>query len=216
MTGHDITLCGARLTLMGSGALWWEETGVLAVADLHFGKAERMARRGGVLLPPYETRATLDRLAAVVAALRPARVLCLGDSFEDDAAAEALPAEAQAALARLTDGRDWTWVGGNHDARMGEETVAIGPLLFRHIATGARGEVSGHWHPKLRVSLGGRAVTRACFLADARQVILPAFGTYTGGLHADAPPLAGRMGPGAIAVLTGPTPCAVPLARVPA
>ncbi len=216
MTGYELTLCGARLTLLGSGALWWPEAGVLAVADLHLGKAERIARRGGALLPPYETRATLERLASEIAAHQPVRVICLGDSFDDTAAADALPGEARAALAGVMAGRDWTWVGGNHDAGLGVEAVRLGPLVFRHIATGEAGEVSGHWHPKLRVGLGGRGVTRACFLADARHLILPAFGTYTGGLAADAAPLAALMGPGAIAVLTGRVPCAVPLTRIPA
>ena len=156
------------------GALWWPERRLLAVADLHLCRSERLARRGGALLPPYETAATLDRLAAEIAALEPARVVCLGDSFDDCAAGAALSAIDAARLTALIAGRDWTWIAGNHDpaplALPGSHRaeLALGPLVFRHEAArdAAPGEVSGHWHPKLRLPLGAGAVSRPCFLAD--------------------------------------------------
>jgi DNA ligase-associated metallophosphoesterase len=217
---HSFTLCGARLRALPSGALHWPEAGVLAVADLHLGKAERIARAGGALLPPYETQDTLTRLAADIAATAPTRVLCLGDSFDDAAAAEALEEEALLWLARLMAGRAWDWIAGNHDpaplslagSHRGE--VALGPLVFRHIARpGAMGEVSGHYHPKARLGLGGARVARRCFLIDAARVILPAYGTYTGGLATGAEALAGLMGPEAVAVLTGQRAQPIPMPR---
>ena len=90
MLDQPISLAGARLTARASGALWWPDARLLAVADLHLCRSERLARRGGALLPPYETAATLDRLAAEIAALDPASVVCLGDSFDDCAAGAAL------------------------------------------------------------------------------------------------------------------------------
>jgi DNA ligase-associated metallophosphoesterase len=221
MPGQPISLAGARLVARASGALWWPEERLLAVADLHLGRSERLARRGGALLPPYETAATLDRLAAEIAALAPARVVALGDSFDDCAAGAAL-AEADAArLTALIAGRDWTWIAGNHDpaplALPGAHRAerALGPLTFRHQAAreAAPGEVSGHWHPKLRLAVRGHAVSRPCFLADELRLILPAFGAYTGGLHADHPALAALMSPGARAVLTGDPTVTLPLAR---
>ena len=115
MTTQAIELAGARLEARASGALWWQAERLLCVADLHLGRSERLARRGGTLLPPYETAETLDRLAAEIAALAPARVVCLGDSFDDGAAAPALAAADAAVLAALIAGRDWIWVAGNHD-----------------------------------------------------------------------------------------------------
>jgi DNA ligase-associated metallophosphoesterase len=189
----------------------------MAVADLHLGRSVRMARRAGVLLPPYETAATLARLAAEVAALAPAVVVAVGDSFDDDRAAGELAAEDAAALAGLAVGRRWVWVAGNHDPGGAVAEWRQGPLVFRHIAeAGAQGEISGHYHPKAR--LAGPA--RPCFLADSRRVILPAFGAYTGGMACDAPELRALMGPGAVAVLTGAAarvrPLAVPAAARPA
>lgn len=222
MDDQDIELAGAMLAARASGALWWAAERLLCVADLHLCRSERVARRGGVLLPPYETAETLERLAAEVAALGPATVVCLGDSFDDCAARDALGAEEGARLLALMAGRDWVWIAGNHDpgplglgGRQLDE-LALGPLAFRHAARAgaAAGEVSGHYHPKLRVPVRGRAVTRACFLVDGVRLILPAFGAYTGGMHAGHPALAALLGPDARAILTG-APCrTVPLAAL--
>ncbi|SDW93157.1 ligase-associated DNA damage response endonuclease PdeM [Roseicitreum antarcticum] len=218
MTGHDFTFAGETLTALPSRALWWPGAHTLVVADLHLGKAGRIARRSGALLPPYEVADTLARLSALVAELAPARVICLGDSFDDDTAAAELDAPALAALQGLEAGRDWIWVQGNHDpmamnaAGQGVAAFAFGPLCFRHIAQ-ADGlpEVSGHYHPKLRLPArmgGGR---RACFLLGRSGIILPAFGTYTGGLDAHDPAVQRAIGPGAVAVVTGQTAFALPL-----
>ena len=101
MSGYGFEYHGLRLVARGSGALWWPEGRWLVVADLHLGKSERMARRGGPLLPPYEGRATLERLAAEVAALEPAAIVSLGDGFDDMAAAG-----AGLKAARIEAGRD--------------------------------------------------------------------------------------------------------------
>lgn len=206
MNGYPFTLFGETVVARPSGTLWWPAVGLLAVADLHLGKAGRMARRGGTLLPPYETAETLERLADEVAALAPAVVVALGDSFDDDACTDEAAPETRAALVRLAAGRRWVWVAGNHDPLppdLGGEAVAtfrLGPLTFRHIADpAARGEVSGHYHPKARLA-GPR---RPCFLADAARVILPAFGAYTGGLSCDAPELSALMAHDAVAIVTG-------------
>jgi DNA ligase-associated metallophosphoesterase len=214
----EIAFAGETLVARPSGALWWGAQRLLCVADLHLAKSERLARRGGPLLPPYDTAETLDRLAAEIAALAPARVVCLGDSFDDPAAGATLAGAPAARLATLMEGRDWVWIAGNHDPApppLGGRplaALAVGPLTFRHAAArGATGEVSGHWHPKLRLALRSGAVTRPCFLVDAARLVLPAFGAYTGGLRADHPGLRALFGPGARAVLTGEPCVAVPL-----
>jgi DNA ligase-associated metallophosphoesterase len=211
----EIAFAGEMLVARSSGALWWAAERLLCVADLHLGKSERLARRAGALLPPYETAETLERLASEIAALAPARVVCLGDSFDDCAAGEALAAADMARLTALMAGRHWVWIAGNHDPappafggrRLAE--LGAGPLTFRHAAVpDATAEVSGHWHPKLRLALRGGAVSRPCFLVDAARLVLPAFGAYTGGLRADHPSLRALFGPGARAVLAG-DPCVV-------
>lgn len=215
MTSHAFTLASATLTALPSGALWWEERRLLCVSDLHLGKSERMARRGGALLPPYETRETLTRLDAAIDATQPDTVICLGDSFDDLSAFDAMPEAERLWLARLMAGRDWVWIEGNHDAGpidiggSHRAELRLGSLTFRHIAAAdAQGEISGHYHPKLR--LAGQS--RPCFLLDETRLILPAFGAYTGGMRHDDAALAGLMGPKALAILTGPRaiPCPLP------
>ncbi len=215
MNGHPLTFAGAALTALPSGALWWADESLLCVSDLHLGKAERFARRGGTLLPPYETEATLDRLETLVDSLSPRTVICLGDSFDDRAAAEALSEAHRLRIVRMQAGRDWVWIEGNHDpgptdlAGRHLEHLTIGAVTFRHI-TGETPDISGHYHPKARLPGG----TRAAFLADANRIILPAFGAYTGGLSCTDPALRDLFGADAIAVLTGPRAVPVPLSKL--
>ena len=217
MNGYDFPLNGTRLVALGSGALWWEEARMLCVSDLHLGKSERIVRRGGTMLPPYETRETLARLAGDIAASDPAMIVCLGDSFDDTAAIDGLPEAERAMIGELMAGRDWVWIAGNHDpvpqglgGRV-EPELAAGPLILRHIARpGALGELSGHYHPKARLGLGGMSITRPCFLFDETRAILPAYGAYTGGLDWLSPVLTGLMPGQVCAILTGTVPHAVP------
>ena len=210
---YDFALGPADLTALPSGALHWPDQNLLTVSDLHFGKSERLARRGGALLPPYDTRATLERLDHDIDRLNPARVICLGDSFDDLAAAGGLADADVLWLTRLMAGRDWTWVEGNHDAGPVElggshrADMEVNGITFRHIATSESYEVSGHYHPKAR--LPGR--TAPCFLIDAGRVILPAYGAYTGGLWCNHPALVALMQPDARAVLTGKSCLAMPM-----
>ncbi|WP_343079805.1 ligase-associated DNA damage response endonuclease PdeM [Ostreiculturibacter nitratireducens] len=212
---HEFDLAGARLAALASGALWWEGQGLLVVSDLHLGKSERIARGGGTLLPPYEVADTLSRLDDLVSSLSPACVICLGDSF-DDIAAAGLPENETLWLTRMMAGRRWIWIEGNHDpgpVGLGGEhraELAYGPLTFRHIAEpSALGEVSGHYHPKARIA----GQSRPCFLVDGARVVMPAFGTYTGGLSCTSPELSELMAPGALAILTGRAAVPVPMPR---
>jgi DNA ligase-associated metallophosphoesterase len=205
-----IRIHGEDLLPLPSGGLSWPTRRILCVSDLHLGKSDRIARRGGTLLPPYETRDTLARLEADIAVTAPQTVICLGDSFDDRMAAESLDDDEVMWINRLQAGRRWIWIEGNHDpGPMGLAGTHLaelheGALHFRHIAqTEASGEISGHFHPKAEVSVRGRLVRRRCFLFDTSRVILPAYGTYTGGLPWTAPELRALMARDAMAALLG-------------
>lgn len=220
MNFHDFTFATAALKALGSGALWWPHTELMCVSDLHLGKSERVARRSGQSLPPYETRDTLTRLAADLAQTQARTVICLGDSFDDLTAAASLPEDERLWITQLQAGRRWIWIAGNHDPGPLEfggehrEEVALGPLTFRHIACdGATGEVSGHYHPKADIQIRGRRISRPAFLFDFKRLILPAYGTYTGGLRSHSDTLDKLMEPKALAILTGPVPTCVPMPR---
>jgi DNA ligase-associated metallophosphoesterase len=145
-----------------------------------------------VLLPPYDTAATLARLSDLIERYAPHLVIALGDSFHDGGGPARMADNSRAVLKDLQRGRDWLWIAGNHDPDPADgvggryaETVAFGALTFRHepSARSCDGEVAGHLHPLARVARRGRAVSRRCFASDGKRMVMPAFGAYAGGLN---------------------------------
>jgi len=210
MTAAPIHLGGERLMLDPAGALIWPATEMLVVADLHLEKGSSYARRGS-LLPPWDTKVTLDRLALLLRRWKPRTVVALGDSFHDTDGSSRLPRDEVARLAAITASVQFIWVQGNHDpsppAGVGGEWVesfATGSLTFRHHAMArASSEISGHFHPKATIPARAGHVTRACFVTDSRRVLLPAFGAYTGGLDVRDPAIARLFPRGGRAFLLG-------------
>ncbi len=217
MNGHDFILCGTRCTALPTGALYLPDHGALCVSDLHLGKSDRIARRSGVMLPPYEVQVTLEKLQTDIDRIDPQTLICLGDSFDDLDAADSLQEDMRLLLTGLQAGRKWIWIEGNHDpgpVDLGGTHLAqikIGTLTLRHIATPEKAEISGHYHPKHRVT--GRS--RPAFVYDQDRLIMPAYGAYTGGLASHSPALRSLLGPKPIAVLTGKRAIAVPLTETP-
>jgi DNA ligase-associated metallophosphoesterase len=205
-------LARTSVMLRGSGALWLEIERTLVVADLHFEKGSSYAARFGQMLPPYDTRETLDRLDREIAALSPARLIFLGDSFHDGNGEQRLAADDAERLRGLARGRELVWAVGNHDedgprtlpGEVIDEATILGLVLRHEPKSGPQpGEVAGHLHPAARVSSGRSSVRRRCFVTDGSRLILPAFGAYTGGLNVldrafsglfDGPVLAAALG----------------------
>jgi len=181
--GHEMLLGPAR-------ALYWPAERTLLVADLHLEKASWFAK-AGQMLPPYDSRDTLERLADAVRITGARRVITLGDNFHDDAGEQRLATAAAALLTQLACDADWLWISGNHDRDVsgtwgGRVVVEINMagIMLRHEALpgAADCEISGHFHPKFRQTLRGRMVARRCFVKSPRKLIMPAFGALTGGL----------------------------------
>lgn len=205
--GDAISLRGEELVALPCGAALWPAMRTLIVADLHFEKGSSFARRGA-LVPPYDTAATLRRLAATIAATDPERVISLGDAFHDGFGPERMSDDDRARLAALQAGREWIWIAGNHDAEaVGDvggvriEELSIGALTFRHEPRrGARGEIAGHLHPAARVRVAAGTVRRHCFAGDGQRLILPAYGAYAGGLDVAGRAFAGLFDTAALTV----------------
>ena len=206
LAGHDLALVDGR-------ALFWPGEQALVVADLHLEKASHFAVRGQ-MLPPWDSRETLERLGRALAATGARRVYCLGDSFHDAAGPERLEAGAGELLGQLTRAVEWVWITGNHDEGMGagEATLGgtlcaelrVGGVILRHQALpGETGvEFSGHFHPRHAVLARGRRIARPCAVASETRLILPAFGAFTGGLDASDPAILAALRPaGAIDAL---------------
>ena len=211
------SFCGVELCALPQGALFWPDRRALLVADLHLEKASWFARLGQ-MLPPYDSLATLSDLTAIVAATGAEEIWCLGDSFHDKYGCDRLPMRARDMLTGLTAATRWTWIVGNHDPMMGPrrppdgamgapsfadhcggqivEEAEVDGIVLRHEAEPgeSRPEMSGHFHPKLRITHRGRQVSRRCFVATDRKLILPAFGALTGGLDATHPEIVRALG----------------------
>ena len=193
----ETEIAGLACLLDPSGAMFFPAERVLVVADLHLEKGSSYARRGS-FLPPYDTRATIDALADAIIRHAPARVVALGDSFHDRHGPGRLGDAERAALADVVGPREWIWVTGNHDPELPPEIggdvaseTALGPLVLRHHpAPGACRELAGHLHPVAKVVLYGRSVRSKAFLSDGQRCVLPAFGSYAGGLNACDPAFA--------------------------
>jgi hypothetical protein len=197
-----LSFAGHDLFASPDGALHWPAENALLVADLHLEKASWFAA-GGQLLPPYDSLATLQVLERDIERTGAARLICLGDSFHDRFGCERLPADARRLLESLTARLDWTWIVGNHDVGCADhcggrvkEECEVGGIDLRHEAAAGdpRPEISGHYHPKFRLNLRGRNVSRRCFVASATKLILPAYGAFTGGLDASHPEILKKVG----------------------
>ncbi len=185
------SLADVTVTPDPSGALWIASEQALVVSDLHFEKGSAFAERR-VMLPPYDTAATLARLTAVIARWNPRVVVALGDSFHDRRAEARMAGLDREGLRSLTTGRDWIWIAGNHDPAppeaIGGEAVAelrFGALTLRHepLPGASPGEIAGHLHPVARVWSQSGSIRRRCFVSDGERCVMPAFGAYAGGLN---------------------------------
>jgi uncharacterized protein len=209
---HPVQVAGTTLLADPDGALFWPEQQLLVVADLHLEKGSAFAKRG-VLLPPYDTASTLARLARLVEHYVPKILIALGDSFHDDGGPLRMSDIDRIKLKGLQRGRDWVWIAGNHDPDLPPDiggrfadTLSIGGITFRHepSADVQDGEIAGHLHPVARVAQRGRAVSRRCFAADGRRMVMPAFGAYAGGLNVCHPAIRSLFGaPAFIAHMLG-------------
>lgn len=186
-----------RLLLDPHGAVFWPAKRVLIVADLHFEKSTAAAARGS-LLPPYDTRATLEKLHRLAAKYHPTTLVFLGDSFHDPAGHSRLSLGDRGVLMTMALKIHFIWITGNHDPALAGLPGDVVPqwqegiFRFRHQAERHVDgiEISGHFHPKASVLTKIRRIARPCFASDENRLILPAFGVYTGGLDVRDPAIA--------------------------
>lgn len=201
------SFAGDEFALVDGRALYWPRESALLVADLHLEKASWFAARGQ-MLPPYDSRETLERVALAIRKTGARRVYTLGDNFHDSQGPSRLEPHAAGMLAALTRAVDWVWVTGNHDSAMeaaaggsvAEELVIAGFVLRHQAKRGeTRPELSGHYHPRLQVVVRARSIRRPCAVVassgQSGRMILPAFGSLTGGMDAADPAILSALQP---------------------
>ncbi len=203
-----LLFAGHALHLLAEGAVWWPARRALLVADLHLEKASAYALRGQ-MLPPYDSRETLTRLNALADEYDCAELWCLGDSYHEASGTARLCAVSRGLIARIATRARLTWIVGNHDpvvVGVGGRVLAavsVDGIALRHEARAGvdEPEISGHFHPKLRVVGRGRTVARRCFVHGGAKLVLPAFGSLAGGLDADHSAIRAAVGRPAAALV---------------
>ncbi len=194
---------GQNFVIAADAALFWPDQNALLVADLHLEKGSSFAARTGQMLPPYDSIDTLRALSVCIEQFRPKTVYCLGDNYHDDEGEMRLSIAARMLLTDLTARLDWNWIIGNHDPDIAalwgghliDETHIAG-ITLRHEADPDCNapEITGHFHPKLRIRQTGRNIARRCFVANRHKLIMPAFGAFTGGLDVEHDAIRTAMG----------------------
>jgi hypothetical protein len=192
--GHDVVL-DADL------GLYWPQQEVLVVSDLHLEKSTFLAQFGSAVAP-YDTLDTLVRLDRLRDRYRPKSLILLGDSFHDRAAWDRLePRARDSVLAICASVETCHLVEGNHDLGLASsglnfcEEVVMGGLVFRHEPDASgRPQVIGHFHPAVSTELRGHRLRGKCFAMNGTMLIMPAFGSFTGGLSLHDPAFAELAG----------------------
>lgn len=207
-----LSFAGEEWLLTEGRALYWPRERALLVADLHLEKGSFFAGHGQ-MIPPYDSRETLERVALAIRETGARRVITLGDNFHDSDGSTRLEPHACGMLEALTKAVDWVWITGNHDPHMDArcggvlvEELELGGVVLRHRAHKGetRPELSGHYHPRLQLKIRHRNIRRPCAVVSANdgadgkpsgRMILPAFGAYTGGMNAADPAILAALQP---------------------
>lgn len=174
----------------GRHVLFWPRKNTLIVSDLHFGKGQSLNRYGN-FIPTHDTASTLMFLQKVIQDYQPAHVIALGDSFHDKHVVQDMGDTDNEKLTWLCQRMSrWTWILGNHDEDMphiwpGEYKTSLtseGVAFLHEPESEPTYQIVGHFHPKYKVCLRGTSVSGRCFVKDNHTLIMPSFGSYTGGL----------------------------------
>jgi DNA ligase-associated metallophosphoesterase len=188
---QPLSICGKAFLAHKFGALYWPGEDALIIADMHLEKGSAFAVHGQ-MLPPYDTRETLRKLATLIDHYQPQTIIALGDSLHDPDAADRMDAHDLETLHILQEDRDWIWITGNHDHKIAPvlagyavPEITVSGITLRHAPHpgAATHEIAAHFHPAARLVLNGTSLRRPCFVGNGLRLIVPAFGAYTGGLN---------------------------------
>ncbi len=190
---HDIgasrvLLCGKSLIADPTGAIFWPAENTLIIADLQLSGGSYLDGHD-VLLPPYDTASSFEKLEEALDRYDPERVVVLGNSFEG-LGSGGLSAHRRDWLQDMIEGRDWYWVIGGENAGLpagidGEAVphLTVSGIKFRAQAIRApvANEIAGGLHPVAQVSQYGHVVRGRCFVTNGMRLLMPSVGNYSAG-----------------------------------
>jgi len=194
-----LTATSADIVLLPGRAAFLPGCATLLVADVHLGKAATF-RQAGIPVPEGTSLTDLARLEWLVFGTQAKRLLILGDLFHaKSGCTERVFDEFTETRARFP-ATEVILIPGNHDRSIGKLPPSLGidsclrthdepPFHFVHEPETPLPEpdrtcftISGHLHPTISLaSPGGDRITERCFVAGDDTLVLPAFGSFTGG-----------------------------------
>lgn len=185
---HPIHLHDQSFQMHFSGALFWVEKSMLLISDVHLGKVSHF-RKYGAAVPQHAVQQNFDTLSTVVDCFKPRTITFMGDLFHSSINSEWILFEkwVHSITSKII------LVSGNHDIisplkyediniKVTSELV-LDTFLLTHHPEERNGffNFSGHIHPAIKLSgLGRQSVKLPCFYKTDAQMILPAFGEFTG------------------------------------
>lgn len=185
------------MSLLPDGAVFLHDTATIVLADVHLGKAAAF-RAGGLPVPEGDTSRDLGRIAAIARDSRAREVIVAGDLFHAPSGITPELADELAAFLESL-GIPLFLVGGNHDRKIRSLPCGLesmdeldrGGIRIIHDPADHRdtGQIhlAGHWHPIARIRDGKRTCLRLpAFLLRGQVLVLPSFGSFTGGAPVDA------------------------------
>jgi uncharacterized protein len=183
-----VLLCGKSLVADPTGAIFWPAENTLIVADLQLSGGSYLDGQD-VMLPPYDTASSFEKLEDALDRYDPERVVVLGNSFAG-LGSRGLGPQQRDWLQDMIEGRDWYWVTGEGDAGLpagidGEAVpqLAINGIKFRARAIRApvANEIAGGLHPVAQVSQYGHIERGRCFVTNGMRLVMPSVGNYSAG-----------------------------------
>ena len=183
-----------------NSALYWKRLNIIIVADLHLGKSISFAKQKQ-FLPPYDTKETLEKLFDCINEFKPSKLIIVGDLLHDKFSFQSFHDSDLNNLNNYTKKTEFIWVKGNHDSDVeinGFTKVLdykVDDIIFNHIPIKTTNyQICGHYHPKAKIFHRGKSIYKTAFVHNDKVLILPSFGTLTGGLNINQEPLKKLLG----------------------
>ena len=200
MSSQLIKFANEEFYALPNNALYWKKLNIIIVADLHLGKSISFAKQKQ-FLPPYDTKETLAKLFNCINELEPSKLIIVGDLLHDMFSVQSFQEKDHENFNKYTKKTKFIWVKGNHDPHIeinGFSKVLdykVDEIIFNHIPIKISNfQICGHYHPKVKISHRGKSIYKPSFVHNDKLLILPSFGTLTGGLNIKQEPLKELLG----------------------
>ena len=191
----DINFNNHKFQISNQGILFWFDKQIAIIADLHLEKGSSFGP-SGQFLPPYDSEETLNKIFKTIKNHKIKTIILLGDTFHDKNAFDRMSEKVFILFKSLIEKYEVIFILGNHESKFEIGRInflneyVIDDIHFIHQALQKSiFQISGHFHPVATIKSSIKKITAKCLLHTNNHIILPSFGTYTGGLNINDPAL---------------------------